>query len=563
MSPLSGEGVFEPGHLYLANLEESESFTNYKDTNVELYNVQVTGSINGEEIELESLSSYEEICSSYATLSSLTLEPQEEDYLIEALTAKRYSDDTFELYKHPQNLYINVTESNVYYNENDDRNIYNQPHVVIRGRNLFNQKVEEVILVNNDGLYKTRNKFLVIEPLERDIASNISGGKSIEAYGFDGDVEILRYPIGIDKKEYQELAIVKKTDNLAFNKSLIENFLEINLKKETNKSFFEYIFKVYETSKEYLISNTSVEKATFEEVLIKQELLNDNLENVNVEDYCIDKKRNRLLCITSEGELLWYKMEPNKFTKQEFPRTKNICIGIESEKQRYVLGETANLFFQLENATGYIHKVLIGKQKPSDILYREEIFEMEWLQEDLTWGSEFYFFESTQNVDLYEKFESIKIELPLEEYGQHNFYTFSFKNNFDSRIDYKNIEEENFKKAILKHILDRNQKEIHIDRFSINCEYLVPEKTIGLNVEEELALLNETPEEFFYGIWTEGVEEELYIVASNNIRTYKWKVDQRKDYFIFNYSNGDIGFLEKYDSVLIKINGEYEEVLNG
>ena len=563
MSPLSGEGVFEPGSLYLANLEESEDFTNYKDENIEVYNIEVVGTVNGQEVQVEGLTSYEEICNSYPTNSSLVLEPQQEDYLIEALTATRSSENTFELYKYPQNLYINVTESNVYYNEDDDRNIYNQPHIVIRGRNLFNQKIEETILINNDGLYKTKNKFLTIEPLERDIALNISGGKSIEAYGFDGDVEILRYPIGIEKKAYQELTLVKKSDDLAFNSSLVENFLEANLKKEANKSFFEYVFNVYETSKEYLISNTGADKETFEQVLVKQELLNDNLENVDVEDYCIDRKRNRLLCITSSGELLWYKMEPNKFTKQEFPRTKNICIGIESEKQRYVLGETADLFFNLENATGHIHKVLIGKQKPSDILYREEIFEMEWLQEDLSWGSAFYFFDSTKNVDLYEKFESIKVELPIDEYGQHNFYAFTFKNNFDSRIDYQNIQEETFKTAILKHILDRDQKEIHIDRYSINCEYLVPERTISLDIETQLISLNETPEDFFYGIWIEGVEEELYVVASNNTTTYKWKVAQSKDYFIFDYSNGDIGFLEKYDSVLIKINGEYEEVLNG
>ena len=568
---LSNKRIYEPANFYLAELETSQGFLNYRLDNPELFAIQIIADNEGEEVPLVEAQSYDELCRVFPSRFDLIKQDNEEDYLVAVVEDKRFDETVYNLHKNPSKLFINIEASTNYFSDATVENFYERRFVTLRGRDNFYRKIEEEIPLSNDGIFETRNIFKRLEPLERDVERNISGGPSIECYGFDGVVEILREPVKIKRRSQEDLLLVKKTDEFNFNESLIDSVLraEVEYDEVENATYLSFYNYVYEAGEKYILKDTEVEPSTFEQLFLKQQLLTTNLDDIVVEDFCFDEVRNKIVTIDNAGILRWFNIEPTPFRIQNFPRTKQISIGIDCEKQRFVKGETARLHFTLDNAISDIHKVLIGRQKPSDTEIEDETsFQMQWLQDDLTWGQSFHFFSGRDDVDLYSRFNNLSAETVLDEYGQHDFYVFTFASIYNQYIDYDNVEdgltsEDAFKKSILKHIKEPNQSEIFIDRYSLMCETSEEIFVVETEVLTKASVAAMNQQDLFLSIWFDGVSSDLYILASDNTDTCRYKVDFKYDYYLFDYTSGIAGLLENYTSLNLLINNEYEEVIDG
>lgn len=579
--------VYEPGNLFIFSLSESLDFNLFKDSNREYNSLVSTGIKNGEEYSLTNVFSYSELTKSFASRIETSLFSDDEDYLIETILKKttedsylkRESNASYFFNKKAKRLYLNIFDSENYEISTYNRSMYEKRYVILRGTDIFGKRIEETINITKDGFYKSRNLFRTLEPLEKNIVKSISGGGSVECYGFDGTVEVLKYPLQVARKSYPFKLLVKKVDDLNHKNSLEENIAEFEITDNTyfNGSVLNYIFRTYEFSEEYVNKRTGLEKSYFEQVLVQQQLLDSSFLEINVQDFCFDYLRNKLVVIDSNSNLYWYDVNVSKFETQTISRTKKTNITLESEKQQVIMGETLPIFASLERAKGNVSEVIIAKQKPS---IRNRVidgggniitnFNFEYLQEDFSWSETKYFFSGKDIDDIYLNFEGKTIEVLFDEYGQHDFYVISFASNFnkeESLSNFKNgvITESEFKNHLNSFLKDENQETVLIDTYSINCEAIIPEASYETNILAKLDELGENSEEYLLGVFFEGHENNLYVIATNETKTFVFKIIEYKDYILFNYEDGEGAVLEEYDSIKLTINNSYEEevVYNG
>ena len=580
---MRGKSVFEPGFLYTFYLNESLEFSLYQDENREFKSLSATATKGAEEYELRSLFSYSDLCKSYPTRYEVELVTEEDHYLLTTVEKSnvdfaREKTEEFFFEKYPGRIYINVFDSEEYeistYNENMSDNKY----VVLRGKNIFNKRVEEKITIENDLFYESKNIFKSLENLEEDSEKNIAGGSSISCYGFDGTVEILKYPLQPQKKVFPFKILIKKNDDLNYKESLEENIgyfsLKNNEESESTYTKLQYIFHSYEFAKDYLNARTNVGKDFFEQILLEQNILNENLEEVFVEDFTFDYLRNKLVTIDASGKVSWYEVKPNHFFRPEIERTKRTNITFESEKQRVSLNETLQMYFSLERAKGTISQVLIARKSPSQkrevVDANQELirdFNFDYLQEDLTWSRDKNFFRGRDDDDVYLAFEGKTVESTFEEYGQYDFYIFSFASNFEKTGALQSfingdITETEFKGILNAALEDEYQESILIDTYSVICESLIPEITIETELNSLLVANGEEPENFSFGIFFDNPENDLFVLAASDSKSYLYKIKQYRDYIIFDYGSGSGAVLEEYDSVNLNINQEFEEEIN-
>ena len=72
----------------------------------------------------------------------------------------------------------------------------------------------------------------------------------------------------------------------------------------------------------------------------------------------------------------------------------------------------------------------------------------------------------------------------------------------------------------------------------------------------------EEPENFSFGIFFDNPENDLFVLAASDSKSYLYKIKQYRDYIIFDYGSGSGAVLEEYDSVNLNINQEFEEEIN-
>ena len=585
-SILSGKPCYEPGFLYTFSLEEETSFNNFLDDNRTYESLEATAEKDGEEFLLENLFSYGELARSLPTRVNVINVSSEEDYLVKLLEKTtgnnylyRYTEEEFFFIDNPKRIYINVYDSENYEIKTYNRSMYEKKYITIRGTDLFGKRIEETILIPRDGIYFSKEMFRSIENLKEDRANFIAGGASIECYGFDGNVEISRYPVQIGLKRFPFKLLVKKTDDVNLGESLEENVAEIKISANpyaiNQKSVLNYIFNVYALAENYLNERTDIEREFFEQVLIQQQILDSDLNELEVQDFCFDYVRNSLCLIDSNAKVHWYSLKVNAFERPEIERTKKSNIILESEKQQVVLGETLPIFASLERAKGNVSQVIIAKQKPS---IRNKItdanneviedFKFEYLQEDLTWSDNKYFFSGRDIDDVYLNFEGKTIEVLFDEYGQHDFYVISFASQFNkeeslTRFVNGEIEEAEFKKQLEGFLKDEFQETVLIDTYSVNCEFITPRVSFETNILGKLVALGENAEEYSLGIFFEGTENKLYVSATNEEKTYVFYIEEHKDYILFDYFTGSGAVVENYEKINLLINNSLEqEVVN-
>lgn len=579
--------VYEPGNIYIFSLNESLEFNLFKDSNEIYKSLVATGIKDGIEYPLTNMFSYSELAKSFASRIQATIFSQDEDYLIETLLKeekensylRRENNNIHYFNKIPKRLYLNIFDSEDYETSTYNRSMYDKRYVTLRGTDIFGKKIEETINITKDGFYKTKNLFRTLEPLEANALEAISGGGSIECYGFDGTVEVMKYPLQIQRKSYPFKLLVKKTDDLNYKNSLEENIGEFEISENSyfNGSVLNYIFRTYKFSEEYVNKRTDLEKSFFEQIILQQQLLDESSVEITAQDFCFDYSRDKVVVIDENAKLYFYSVEATRFETQAINRTKKSNITLESEKQQVLIGETLPIFASLERAKGNVSEVIIAKQKPSirnrvineagDVILN---FNFEYLQEDFSWSEEKYFFSGKDVDDIYLNFEGKTIEVLFNEYGQHDFYVISFASNFnkeESLTKFKNgdISEVDFKNQLNSFLKDENQETVLIDTYSVICEATLPEITYETDILSQIEAAGENFSEFSLGVFFEGHENILYISATNELKTFIFKIKEYKDYILFDYEDGKGALLEEYDSVRLTINDSYEEevVYNG
>jgi len=256
-----------------------------------------------------------------------------------------------------------------------------------------------------------------------------------------------------------------------------------------------------------------------------------------------------------------FHLSPYKFIPWKFPRTRQIAIDIEPMSSRGSFGEDMPMWSFHKIMRSPVKLVAFKREKPSQI--NGEIgdecpastFYGDWLQEDMTWSSEPYWFSGKQ-TDLPEdswtdkKFSSGV----LDELGQWNFYceTIVEKNTFKEleKLEIKSMNGEitpceysNIKQELLK---DKNNDELFRSCTAISCEYLQAEKTIKMPLssyvfsyqDENGSKKNYTFAPFqgrqeVAALWAAEAEDYFAGVNSNNslfaddfyIKNVYWKAD--------------------------------------
>lgn len=577
---LAGSAIMEPEKLHVFNLLDSPTFAEYIDENRLYTSLSASAKIGQTDIALTNIYSYSDLCQAFATRSSLMEELNHYDYQVAMLTTAREDSTVYEFYKKPNHIYINVYGSTHYNVSMYDENFKDTYYVILRGTDIFNKKIEEKIHVNNDGLFKSKNIYRTLQPLEIDIENNISGGASIEAYGFDGTLEVLRYPLQVAKKLFPLKVLVKKNDELNFNSSLEENFgfFELTARTledgSTTATKLSYIFHAYENAFEYLNTQNEMSKDFFEQSILEQDVLNADLTQKIIQDFTFDDVRNSLVTLDSEGTLDWYQLNRTTFERPEYERTKTINITLEADKQQVLLEESLSLHVSMERAKGNIEYVIIARQKPS---MRKQTydsnnalittFNFEYLQEDYSWSDQKYFFKGTDDDDKFLRFEGISLENKFDEYGQHDFYVFSFANEFNKNRALNTfadgtLSEAEFKKQLLNHLEDEYQEIVLIDTYSVCCEGMLPQHTIQTDVIAQITAKGEDATTYSLGVFFEGLKNTLKIVASDETNTFLFSLKEHKDYILFDYLSGTGAVVEEYDSIAMNINDTLtEEVL--
>lgn len=553
--------VFEPGNLNIFSLSDNPDYLNYIRENKDFLSIEAR---DQDDNLVEFVSSYSELCRSYPTSISLNYLKEDENFTLIELTDSRISNSKFEFYKNPTRLYINILNTKVIKDKIQHPFFNGEVCLILRGRNVLHEYVEEKIYIKNDGYYESRIKFSTLEPLNKDIDRNISGGPSVEAIGFDGTVEVLKYPIQVYKKDYITKTIVKKTDDISYANSVLENVLTLELKNEANKSYFNYIARAFETAELYKKDGIQDSEDFYEQIYMTSEILNESLGEVEVMDYCFDYMRDRVVTIDVEGEISYYNINKHIMEVPRIRRTKNVDLLLEVSSEKVKELEEIKLYVSLERAKNEINFYFIGRQTPS---FREdETLSLEYLQEDGSWTSDIYFFKGRDTVDKFESVRTQTFDVTIDEKGQYDFYVFSYSNDFsgDSISSYLNgdIDAEEFLLRTIRYS-EKLQTNIFINTVSVFCEYLVPEKSLSVDLDADLSSKGEVPEDFIYGIHIDDADNQLYVTAAKDDKTYVYKVDERRDYLIFSYTLGEGATLETYDSLTITINSEYtEEIVN-
>ena len=400
--------------------------------------------------------------------------------------------------------------------------------------------------------------------MHKDIDRNISGGPSVEAIGFDGTVEVLKYPIQVYKKDYLTKTIVKKADDISYADSVFENVLTLELKNENSKSYFNYIARAFETAELYKKDGIQDSEDFYESIYMTSEILNESLEEVEVMDYCFDYLRDRVVTIDIDGTISYYDINKHIMQVPRIRRTKHVDLLLEVSQEKVRKLDEIKLYLSMERAKKDMSYYFIARQTPT--LREVTDLSLEYLQENGSWGSSIYFFEGVNTPDNFESIRTKTFNLTIDEKGQYDFYVFSYSRDFsdnsirnylDGNIDTQELLLRSIRQS------EKLQTNIFINTVSAFCEYLVPEKSLSVDLDADLISKGETPEDFSYGIHIDDAHNQVYVTAAKDDKTYVYKVNEKRDYLIFSYVLGEGATLETYDSLTITINSEYtEEIVN-
>lgn len=537
---LEGKPIAEPSNLWSFNLGDLDSYVSYTQENKDFNNVSLVGSIGQTDIRLKQTNSYEELCLAYPTRSEIELvETRDSFTLINIEKDQKTISESWNFKNKIYKLYFDVKNSDYYFDSRTKERFNYNYFITVRGVNIADFPIEETIYIKDDGLYETKNFFKEIKSLKREPKYNILGGKSIEREGFDGEIKVAIKPYNIFAKEYMYSLFVEKSNRTGINNSLIENHGFFELRAEDDITYLDYIYRYFETGDKYRVADVESPEA-FQDILFSQALLGSSGEQLNIVDYCFDTVRNKLVTIDKLGVIRFYKVGKSAFNNSILKRTKAIDFSLEAVSQQVALYENAKIYGILERPKGPVIKYCILKEKAGEFLC---------LQEDMSsWSSNIYFFKGRDRFDKFENADSFEFSYLFDSFGQINFHIISFVNETDNeilkRVEAQEIFELNdLVTKINSYTSQEDQYEVYVNSYGVMCEFSLPEYTIETGFEEEN-----------FGIFYEGIENNLYIIRFLEGSEELYKVKEYKDYFIFDYESGEGVTLEYYDSVEIRVN---------
>jgi hypothetical protein len=561
---LHGLPVCEPANLYIINAFESEKVVTLLDEVRKLTTVLFTGNRNNEDISLIEVYNYTDICNVLPTELSVHSSENVSSRLLYLLNENSLNHKHSGVYdfKIPKKICFNIYDSIEFDLLKDNKSQQNR--ILISGIDIYGKPSQEYINIYNEGYYESKNFYKKLTPLQKEDKYNVVKAETIEVSGINAKIEVLQLPVKLGSKEHKSFFSILKNDPISFGNSLRETFLVTQLKQNTDSgnntySSIDNIHRFYRNRVDYQNEYSTIDSNDFDYVKYSQCLLDSADNQIKIEDYCYDYQRNLIVTASRDNTIRWYNLEPVSFQTKEFERTKRVTYVIESEKQRVSLGETLKMHAQIERSKGTIPKAFIARRTPVSIDGNEQ-FNFEYLQEDKsTWSDQLYVFENNILNDDVKLFSSIAFDVTFDEFGQYDFYVFSFANNRDvlliTKLQNGIINEIEFKKKVESLLEDNLQRELFINSYSVMCEYIRP----VLELESPLDLSDETNYEV--GIFYQNVENTLYIAREYSNTCQVSEIKEHKDYFIYDYENNIAALLEEYDSLTLSLeNGEEEEI---
>tara|TARA_B100001059_G_scaffold134263_1_gene134554 strand:- start:60363 stop:63251 length:2889 start_codon:yes stop_codon:yes gene_type:complete len=614
---LTGNATPEFGHFFKFEPLKLDEYLNYVKESSLFENLRCTAIMNGQEVFLAPKYSYRDMILSAPTRQSshflkkenvrLLSVVEDENILLNTdshfhfqnratnMNMKYTFNGMFDFKNDYKKIYIKIENSSLYNSIRDDENFNNHYSIILRGKDEADYEVEEIIEVKDDGTYVSKTWFKSLEPLIEN--NEHRGGGSVETYGFNGDIKFYTAPIETFSQINNSSLIVKISNEIGFN-TLSENNIEYDLTHNTinqkEVSFLEYSFRSYESGTDYKQSAAEMDPSDFKETLSKRAIVNENLDPIKIESFAIDKNRNKILTIDKSFKLREYNAAREAFKRKRISRTQSIDFAFEAENQRIFLNETIKLNLLLERAKGGIQSVFIGRHTPERRLsYVEDSdFNFEFLQEDMSWNDNFYYFSSKLSDDSYQEFNSMEFLCDHSELGQYDYYVFTLKNyiadeSYLNKVKTGVIPENEFKALLEEKRREFNQKDLLINNYSVLCEEMSPEFFIQL---DETGILNEIKvlegielggipslpihgsdtsdipeatnfidaEDYSLAIWFENTENDLYLSINHEDKNYIFKIKRFYDYIFYDYLSGHGISIEDYDQLNIVVNEAYD-----
>ena len=556
--PLSDMPSSEPGNLYIVDFKNSDDFNQFLNSlndNFSIENVNAIVLLSNQEIYLTRIFEYLDLCKVLPTrleskfienIENVTLYTLTDDY------NHRISDRVY-LHEDGIKLYFDIVDIDEY--ELLEERKQNEDHIIVSGHDIYDEKFQEQISINHEGLYSTLNKYTEILPALEEDAIVESG--SIEVAGIKGTIKVKKLPINVLLKKHSIIESTVLNNNN--QQILVRNDIYFNLTKQNGVSYLDYIHKYFDRENIYKNKYSNIEHEMFENTLFSKVFLDSDNAFPDIQDYCFDYVRDKLLTIDNTGILRWYNYDPTPFVQKEYGKSIYRNFYLSCFTNRAALYETLNIKISPYGNHDNSKKYFIARRTPTSKLTVDENYNFEYLQSDMTtWSSNIHIFDIhsaiTENTSyvLNKNFDNY-----FDEIGQYDFYIYSFrtKQSLSLLADYLNnfFDESKFKKAIQSLLSDTSQKHITIDSYSILVEAFTPVKEMQTNIDK---LASES-----YGLFTRDLENNIYVTVNKDDGSSDlYHVKEYKDYFAYNVSQSAGIFLEQYDSLNVVFNnGAYTE----
>ena len=472
-------------------------------------------------------------------------------------------------------LYINIQQF-----ENIDQNIGKEEiYICIRGLDKNLKPIEEYIRVHDVGMYRTKKKFITVEPIFADVNKNIIGGASFEVSGAKTIVgEVLNFPVQsweessryfyssltenilpepIKKKRIKiqnNLSAVFLEKNFFNVESLRDNELYIEVFKTSSKSYVRYIHSyVYDAQDYKNVENMqSVIKEEGEEfffetedIILEQELLNTNGESFIIEDFYYDDVANVLFTIEDNLTIKIFELGKSKINDDVFgdedrvKRTRKKELSLEVTQQR-ILKDTFNYYKILcYNNIKPIKNFFIARYSPSNknnyngIQFYDKLSVNVWEDDIVAYNGIFGAVDDLDSISIF-NFEDV-----LTEDGEYTYYVFSYH---DSRKVSELIDK--FNDDVIEGLdITSNLKEIENLFHTNENDYFIEELKVVTEsnrcIREFTDYVNEG-NSGYDGIFLDKQSKKLFVSANDSVECLE---AYNKSWFFKNnkiYSNKEL-----------------------
>ena len=299
--------------------------------------------------------------------------------------------------------------------------------------------IEESIIIKDEGLYKTQERFRSLTPLEKDEELDISGGFSIEVNGLvDFEIDVLasksqNFFEASDKRKgvnsFRKRLVLDgyrsfpKEKNINFQGALNQNDLMVELVRIDDQSFLYYYHRYFGTAVEYKSEeNINFDDGIFEELIGFTELVGENSEPLKIADIDFDSKRNSLIACTLESNVFYYEIGVPVIKENIIKRTSEVPIAIDTDDDFLASEDSTTVRLIGNNLDRPIGVFIVVKLE-------DGVFE--FLTTEKIWGENPAVFVSIQEfVDLQDSLQPFSFEVDMMEKDIELFvYSFNYNSN--------------------------------------------------------------------------------------------------------------------------------------